>query len=440
MSQTLDQIFITNPAAALISTDLIYLSRSPYTSGNDYAITAANFIASVGVGNVASITGTVNQVIASSPTGAVNLSLPQSIATTSAVSFSSVKFTGNNGLIDSNGNEILALLPTSSAVNYLALVNSATGNGPLLQSLGSDTNIHIGMQSKGTGSIFFQAAVIGEATTIAIDSGTTFQHTTNIVFADTANTRTVTFPDASGTIAFTSDFPTLGTGVATALSVNVGTAGSFVVNGGSLGTPSSGTLTNATGLPIAGTTGYGSGVAAALAVNVTGSGAIVLANSPTFVTGTITSPSITFSSTSGIIGTTTNNNAAPLSVGEFVDGGQVSAVSFTTTGMSQNMTSISLTAGDWDIDFSSVIFFTGTVSTGACIGSVSITSATVVGSGLGIGGWYIAVPLGSNASYPLSGHTRLSLSTTTTVYLVGEASWTGTAPNFYCQMTARRRR
>ena len=42
----------------------------------------------------------------------------------------------------------------------------------------------------------------------------------------------------------------LGTGVATALGVNVGTAGSFVVNGGVLGTPSSGTLTNATGLPL----------------------------------------------------------------------------------------------------------------------------------------------------------------------------------------------
>ena len=46
----------------------------------------------------------------------------------------------------------------------------------------------------------------------------------------------------------------LGTGVATALGINVGTAGSFVVNGGALGTPSSGTLTNATGLPIVGGT------------------------------------------------------------------------------------------------------------------------------------------------------------------------------------------
>ena len=43
---------------------------------------------------------------------------------------------------------------------------------------------------------------------------------------------------------------TTGTGVTTALGVNVGTAGAVVVNGGALGTPSSGTLTNATGLPL----------------------------------------------------------------------------------------------------------------------------------------------------------------------------------------------
>lgn len=42
----------------------------------------------------------------------------------------------------------------------------------------------------------------------------------------------------------------LGTGVATALAVNVGSAGAFVVFDGALGTPSSGTLTNATGLPL----------------------------------------------------------------------------------------------------------------------------------------------------------------------------------------------
>jgi hypothetical protein len=40
---------------------------------------------------------------------------------------------------------------------------------------------------------------------------------------------------------------TTGTGVVTALGVNTGSSGAFVVNGGALGTPSSGTVTNLTG-------------------------------------------------------------------------------------------------------------------------------------------------------------------------------------------------
>lgn len=48
---------------------------------------------------------------------------------------------------------------------------------------------------------------------------------------------------------------TPGTGVGTALAVNVGSAGAFVVLGGAAGTPSSITLTNGTGLPQAGVTG-----------------------------------------------------------------------------------------------------------------------------------------------------------------------------------------
>lgn len=42
----------------------------------------------------------------------------------------------------------------------------------------------------------------------------------------------------------------LGTGVATALAVNTGSAGAFVLFNGALGTPTSGTMTNVTGLPL----------------------------------------------------------------------------------------------------------------------------------------------------------------------------------------------
>lgn len=69
----------------------------------------------------------------------------------------------------------------------------------------------------------------------------------------------------------------LGTGVATALAINVGSAGSFITNGGAAGTPSSITLTSGTGLPIStGLTGAGTGVITALGVNVGTAGSFVV--------------------------------------------------------------------------------------------------------------------------------------------------------------------
>ena len=94
--------------------------------------------------------------------------------------------------------------------------------------------------------------------------------------------RAATLPDASGTIYIvgqplgTPSSGTLtsatglpistgltgaGTGVLTALGVNTGSAGAFVVLGGAGGTPSSLTLTNATGLPLAGVGGIDAAVA-----------------------------------------------------------------------------------------------------------------------------------------------------------------------------------
>lgn len=95
----------------------------------------------------------------------------------------------------------------------------------------------------------------------------------------TLNTTTgaLTVTKTNGTSFSALATTTPGTGVATALGVNTGTAGAFVVNGGALGTPSSGTLTNATGLPVStGISGLGTGVATALAVNVGTAGAPVV--------------------------------------------------------------------------------------------------------------------------------------------------------------------
>jgi len=108
----------------------------------------------------------------------------------------------------------------------------------------------------------------------------------------------------------------LGTGVATALGVAVGTAGAFVVNGGALGTPSSGTVTNLTGTA---------------SININGT---VGATTPT--TGAFTTISA-----SGVITSTVATGTAPFTVASTT---QVANLNAATAGTATNATNTAITA------------------------------------------------------------------------------------------------
>lgn len=160
------------------------------------------------------------------------------------------------------------------------------------------------------------------------------------------------------------------------------------------------------------------------------------------VTTLIATGAITPSQTAGIVGTTTNNSANAGSVGEFVSSNvpSGSAVALTSNA-SANVTSISLTAGDWDV-WGSVGIVTGgsTVVAGeqAAISTTSATLPTFPGGG----GQYffpLTLPTGQGMLAPL-GTTRLSLASTTTVFLVAQFNFATSTCSAYGFIGARRRR
>jgi hypothetical protein len=56
-------------------------------------------------------------------------------------------------IIDTNGNELLKVTATASAVNEVTLTNAATGGTPTLTATGDDTNIGMKLVGKGTGEV-----------------------------------------------------------------------------------------------------------------------------------------------------------------------------------------------------------------------------------------------------------------------------------------------
>jgi len=63
------------------------------------------------------------------------------------------KIVDDGFIADANGNELIIFNTIGSAVNQLEISNSATGNGVTIASSGSDSNINIVLDPKGTGTV-----------------------------------------------------------------------------------------------------------------------------------------------------------------------------------------------------------------------------------------------------------------------------------------------
>jgi hypothetical protein len=137
-------------------------------------------------------------------------------------------------------------------------------------------------------------------------------------------------------------------------------------------------------------------------------------------------------------GTTTNDNAVAGQVGEFITATVASGSAVALTRATPaNVTGISLTSGDWDVRGTIAYMPAGTTSVTNMLGGINTTSAT---SGADFANYQAAlVPGAVNPSYA-TGTVRLSLSATTTVYLVAQAAFTVAAMSAFGFIGARRAR
>lgn len=227
-----------------------------------------------------------------------------------------------------------------------------------------------------------------------------------------------------------------------------------------LGTPTSGTLTNCTGLPLATglTPALGTGVATFLATptsanlkaaltDETGSGAAVFGTTPTLVTpvlGAATATSINASviSPGHYTAEPSTGNALAGEIGEYIESVVVSGSAVPlVTATAKTVTSITLSAGDWDIDAIGYTLPAGTTSLTSNVASISLVTNTIDGTPGRVNGLtYTAVVTGGAAQSMVIAPYRFSISGSTTIFMIVQASFTVSTASAYGIIRARRAR
>lgn len=286
--------------------------------------------------------------------------------------------TANNGLLVTSNTGVPSILAGPGTTGNMLISNAAAAPSfttyTVPTTVGATGSIVISDGTNKINSTSLWPNTVGSTGTILRSNGTSNAYTTS-TFADTYGVSTILYASSANVV----------TGLATA-------------NSGVL-------VTSAGGVPS------------------------ISSTLPAFTTS-----SITFSpTTGGIVGTTTNDNAAAGKVGEFVSStvALASAVS-NTTATDRDVTSISLTAGDWDV-WGNVGFSIGGTCT-AIVGWTSSTSATAPDTSLvartinpAVGAWDFSVP-----------YARYSLSGTTTIYLSSRAVFSTSTVTSFGGIFARR--
>jgi hypothetical protein len=215
-------------------------------------------------------------------------------------------------------------LPASPASgDWIRIQTQAIGSAPRPLTIARNGNTINGTAS----NLQFFAPLNAPLYADFLFNGTTWVYTYNgpsliNAFSVYASQNSILSVGASNSIAATNT----GSGVLSALTVTPGNSGAFVVNGGALGTPSGGTLTSCTGLPIStGVSGLGTNVAASLANAMSASGTLAILGANTF-TGNQTAPNVILTASTGTFQGVTGGSAPQFTaVGNTGNGMRVAA-------------------------------------------------------------------------------------------------------------------
>lgn len=250
---------------------------------------------------------------------------------------------------------------------------------------------------------------------------------------------TLTGPAASGTVMATNSADTV-TGVKTFGSA--GAVGKFVLAGSTSGS----TVVNAGA--VAGSTTITLPAVTDTLVSKTSTDTLTNKTFDTSGTGNVLQIGSATVTRGQIPGETTTGSAAAGYVGEYVESrvAQASAISMTSA-TPINVTSISLTAGDWDV--SATTHFTGgaTTTISHLLGSISTVTGTLSTtegrSGIWVAAFSSSTPFNfgqsaSNNVIVAIPPVRFSLSSTTTIYLVAEAPFGVSTCTAFGVLRARR--